>query len=375
MEKKDLRIVYMGTPEFAVESLKSLYENGYNVVGVVTMPDKPAGRGHKLQSSPVKQYAESVGLKIMQPEKLKDQTFLQELQNIKADLQIVVAFRMLPEVVWNMPKLGTFNLHGSLLPQYRGAAPINWAIINGEKETGVTTFFLQHDIDTGNIILQDKTTINDTDNLGTVYERLKVMGANIVLKTVDMILDGTAKGNPQHETRELKSAPKIFKETCKIHWENSADEINNLIRGLSPSPGAWTVLTPMDEADETEPIGLKIYEAEAEMTESKEDIGTLVITKDCLKVSCGTGYLKILSAQMAGKKRMNIKDILNGYPINHYFVQYKKDDPEEVADVTTSITNGTEKLGENVTHAVKSVTDAATGTTSGFWGLIKKLFK
>ena len=222
MDKKDLRIVYMGTPEFAVESLRRLVEGGYNVVGVITMPDKPMGRhGSVLQPSVVKQYAVSQGLKVLQPEKLKDEAFLEELRALKADLQIVVAFRMLPEVVWNMPRLGTFNLHASLLPQYRGAAPINWAVMNGDTETGITTFFLKHEIDTGEIIDQVKVPIADTDNVEIVYDRLMKLGGDLVLKTVDAILDGTVKTIPQEcltQNVELRPAPKIFKETCRIDW-------------------------------------------------------------------------------------------------------------------------------------------------------------
>jgi methionyl-tRNA formyltransferase len=222
MKKEDLRIVFMGTPEFAVESLKTLVENGYNVVGVITMPDKPAGRGYKLQPSPVKQYALEKDLHLLQPEKLKDEVFLSELRKLKADVQVVVAFRMLPEVVWSMPGKGTFNLHSSLLPQYRGAAPINWAIINGEKETGVTTFFLSHEIDTGEIIFREKTEISESDNAETLHDRLMVMGAALVKKTIDAILEDNTKVIPQEELVGseivLKPAPKIFTETCKIDW-------------------------------------------------------------------------------------------------------------------------------------------------------------
>ena len=222
MEKKALRIIFMGTPEFAVESLKALVEKGYNVVGVVTMPDKPSGRGYRLQPSAVKQYALQQGLTVLQPEKLKDEAFLTQLRQLQADLQIVVAFRMLPEVVWNMPPRGTFNLHSSLLPQYRGAAPINWAIINGERETGVTTFFLSHEIDTGKIIYREKTSITETDDAGTMHDKLMVMGAALVLKTVDAVLSDTVTAVAQDElienVAELKSAPKIFKVTCRIDW-------------------------------------------------------------------------------------------------------------------------------------------------------------
>ena len=251
MEKKDLKIVYMGTPEFAVESLKRLVEGGYNVVGVITMPDKPMGRhGSVLQPSPVKEYALSQGLKILQPERLKDEAFLEELRALKADLQIVVAFRMLPEVVWNMPPMGTFNLHAALLPQYRGAAPINWAVINGDTETGITTFFLKHEIDTGDIIQQVRVPIEDTDNVGVVYDKLMMLGGDLVLETVDAILAGTIKPIPQDELiqpeTELRPAPKIFKETCRIDWNTGVKRVYDFVRGLSPYPAAWTELVMPD---------------------------------------------------------------------------------------------------------------------------------
>ena len=262
MEKKDLRIVYMGTPDFAVEPLKRLVEGGYNVVGCITMPDKPAGRGHKIQFSPVKEYAIEKNIPLLQPEKLKDEGFQSDLKAWNADLQIVVAFRMLPESVWNMPRLGTFNLHASLLPQYRGAAPINWAVINGEKETGVTTFFLTHDIDTGNIILQEKIKIEETDNVGIVHDKLMTIGADLVTKTVDKILDGTITTTQQsvlyENPSELKPAPKIFKETCKIDFNEKAQRIHNLVRGLSPYPAAWCEL--LDR--EGNATAIKVFETE-----------------------------------------------------------------------------------------------------------------
>ena len=235
MNKESLRIVYMGTPDFAVESLRLLVEGGYNVVGVITMPDKPIGRhGSTLQPSPVKQYAVSKGLPVLQPEKLKDETFIQELRALEADLQIVVAFRMLPEIVWDMPRLGTFNLHASLLPQYRGAAPINWAVINGDTETGATTFFLTHEIDTGKIILQERLPIADTDDVEKVHDSLMVMGAKLVLRTVDLILEGKADATPQEafytDAKELRAAPKIFKETCRISWDSSVKRVYDFVR-------------------------------------------------------------------------------------------------------------------------------------------------
>lgn len=320
MDKKSIRILFMGTPEFAVESLKALVENHYNVVGVITMPDKPAGRGYKLQPSPVKQYALQQGLPVLQPEKLKDEAFLNELRQLDVDLQVVVAFRMLPEVVWDMPSKGTFNLHSSLLPQYRGAAPINWAIINGEKETGITTFFLSHEIDTGKIIFQEKTTIEKTDNAGILHDRLMTMGAQLVLKTVDAILEESVQPIPQDklfsDISTLKSAPKIFKEDCRIDWNKPAREIYNLIRGLSPYPAAWTELVANDNK---EGVRIKLFAA-AQIEESVEDgshplqPGSIrTDNKSYLDVATKDGFLRITSLQLTGKKRMNVTDFLNGY--------------------------------------------------------------
>lgn len=303
MDKKDLRIVYMGTPEFAVESLKRLVEGGYNIVGVITMPDKPMGRhGSVLQPSPVKQYAVSQGLKVLQPEKLKNEEFVAELRSLNADLQIVVAFRMLPEVVWSMPRLGTFNLHASLLPQYRGAAPINWAVINGDTETGITTFFLKHEIDTGEIIDQVRVPIADTDNVEVVYERLMRLGGDLVLKTVDAILEGSVKTIPQEELAqvgELRPAPKIFKETCRIDWTIGVKRIYDFVRGLSPYPAAWTELY-QEGAD---PIMLKIFETEKLFCEHSLAPGTIVTDcKTYFKIASSDGYVNVLSLQLAGKK-------------------------------------------------------------------------
>ena len=314
MEKKDLRIVYMGTPEFAVESLKRLVEGGYNIVGVITMPDKPMGRhGSVLQPSSVKQYAVSQGLKVLQPEKLKDESFVAELRELKADLQIVVAFRMLPEVVWNMPRLGTFNLHASLLPQYRGAAPINWAVINGETETGITTFFLKHEIDTGEIIDQVRVPIADTDNVGDVYERLMNLGGDLVVKTVDSILDGSVKTVPQDKLAEgevLRPAPKIFKETCRIDWSKGVKQIYDFVRGLSPYPAAWTELCQ----GSTAPQVLKIYETDKIFAEHSFEPGTVVTDKKTyFRIAVTDGYINIRSLQLAGKKRMGVADFLRGY--------------------------------------------------------------
>lgn len=317
MDRKAIRIIFMGTPQFAVESLKALVENGYNVVGVITMPDKPAGRGYKLQSSAVKQYAVQQGLKVLQPEKLKDTVFLSELQQLQADLQIVVAFRMLPEAVWAMPPMGTFNLHASLLPQYRGAAPINWALINGEKETGVTTFFLSHEIDTGKIIFRNRTAIEENDNVETLHDRLMVLGAELVIKTVDAIAKSTALSVPQEELlaadMELKPAPKIFRETCQIDWDQTAVNISNFIRGLSPYPTAWTELN-VDNGN-AEPVIFKIFAGEINK-DNRTNIapGTIVTDhKSFLDVASRDGFIHITDIQLSGKKRMRTVDFLRGY--------------------------------------------------------------
>lgn len=292
----------MGTPEFAVASLAILVENGCSVVAVITSPDKPAGRGLSLHASPVKEYAVSKGIPVLQPEKLKNPTFLEELSSYQADLQIVVAFRMLPEVVWSMPPLGTFNLHASLLPQYRGAAPINWAIINGETETGITTFFLQHEIDTGHLIFQEKEPILPQDNVGSLYERLMHKGAALVLRTVRAIESGSYPQVPQPNVDNLKHAPKIFKETCQIDWNQSALQVHNFIRGLSPYPAAWTMLQGKV---------CKIY---------RTDVRSEVISghfetdgKYYLRFGCGEGSLDVLELQVEGKKRMRIEEFLRGF--------------------------------------------------------------
>ena len=298
----------MGTPEFAVASLDALVGSGYNVVGVVTMPDKPAGRGYKMQFSAVKEYALAHNLPLLQPEKLKNEEFLDALRALHADLQIVVAFRMLPEVVWAMPPLGTFNLHGSLLPQYRGAAPINWAIINGEQETGVTTFFLQQEIDTGDLILQKRTPITDDDNAGTIHDRLMSIGAAAVVETVDCIIAGTAPKTPQPQGVTLKSAPKIFKETCRIDWTQSCHQIFNFVRGLSPYPAAWSVLHTDDKT-----IDIKLFEVTREPAAHTLQAGQVVCDgKNYLKVAVADGFVKIESLQPAGKKRMSAADWLRG---------------------------------------------------------------
>ena len=309
-----MRIVFMGTPDFAVESLKILVENNYNVVGVITMPDKPSGRGHKLQFSAVKQYAIEKNLNILQPEKLKDESFLEALKALHADVQVVVAFRMLPEVVWNMPRLGTFNLHASLLPQYRGAAPINWAIINGEKETGVTTFFLTHEIDTGKIILQEKISISETDDAGSVHDKLMLIGAEMVRKTIDLLILGETDAIDQsqfiHPETELKAAPKIFKDTCKIDFNKSVDDSYNFIRGLSPYPTAWAEL---QFPNQQEPTLLKIYETEKEYIQHNNQPGTLITDgKKFAKIALQDGYLRLKSVQAPAKKRMDIGELLRG---------------------------------------------------------------
>ena len=308
MDKQSIRIIYMGTPDFAVESLRTLVEGGYNVVAVVTMPDKPAGRGHQLQYSAVKQYALSVGLPVLQPERLKDETFLEELRSYNADLQIVVAFRMLPEVVWNMPRLGTFNLHASLLPQYRGAAPINWAVMNGDTETGVTTFMLQHEIDTGNIILQERIAIAEDENVGSVHDRLMTIGAGLVARTVDAIIDADHHGVaiktlPQDESIELRPAPKIFKDTCVIDFSRTGEDIRNHVRGLSPYPAAWINEMPISHPLAEVLKGAKVYKVE--VTQHVEQKGHII-------VPCADGFVDILELQLPGKKRMNAAALLNG---------------------------------------------------------------
>ncbi len=314
MKKEELRIVYMGTPEFAVESLRALVEGGYNVVGVVTMPDKPVGRhGSVLQPSPVKQYAVEHGLPVLQPERLKDETFVEQLRALRADLQIVVAFRMLPEVVWAMPPMGTFNLHASLLPQYRGAAPINWAVINGETETGITTFFLQHEIDTGRIIQQVRVPIADDDCVGDVHDRLMMLGGRLVTETVDNILAGNVHPIDQSELfqteQELKPAPKIFRETCRIDWQQPTKRVYDFVRGLSPYPAAWTLLQQPD----AQPQSLKIYRTVPSAETPSQPAGTLRTDgRTYLRCACADGWLDILELQLAGKRRMPVADFLRG---------------------------------------------------------------
>ncbi len=314
MRKEDFRIIFMGTPEFAVESLKALVEGGYNVVGVITMPDKPSGRGHKIQFSAVKEYAISKNLTILQPEKLKDEAFIAELKDLRADLQIVVAFRMLPEVVWSMPEYGTFNLHASLLPQYRGAAPINWAIINGEKETGATTFFLKHEIDTGKIILQKKIEITNSDNAGTIHDKLMVLGAGMVTETVDLLLEDKIKAISQDEfiteNLVLKHAPKIFKEDCELKFDMSVVEAQNFVRGLSPYPAAWA---EVQFPQLSEKLNIKIFDTTPELENHNFTPGTIITDgKKSAKIASKNGFLHLNEIQAPGKKRMKISDFLNG---------------------------------------------------------------
>ena len=314
MKNKEIRIVFMGTPDFAVASLKALVDGGYNVVGVITAPDKPAGRGNQLTQSSVKKYALENNLNILQPEKLKNPEFITELESLKADLQVVVAFRMLPEAVWNMQPLGTFNLHGSLLPQYRGAAPLNWAVINGEAKTGVTTFLLDHEIDTGKIIFKEETPIGESETVGEVHDRLMEIGAKLVVETVDAIAEGNIQPIPQTELIEgtaIKHAPKIFKEDCKIDWNKDSETIRNLIRGLSPYPAAWTNLVNKTTGNE---IQAKLFFAQKVNSEKTVFPGTIETNgKTFLNVACENGWLQITDLQIAGKKRMKTDEFLRGF--------------------------------------------------------------
>ncbi|MCF0181868.1 MAG: methionyl-tRNA formyltransferase [Muribaculaceae bacterium] len=317
MEKKDLRIVFFGTPEFAVESLKALVEGGYNVVAVVTVPDKPAGRGRHVLESDVKQYAVSQGLPVLQPEKLKDEAFVGALRALDAHLFIVIAFRMMPEVVWSMPPLGTFNLHASLLPKYRGAAPINWAVMRGDTTTGVTTFFLKHEIDTGDVIEQRSIEIGRKDNVGVVYDRLMVLGASMVVDTVESILADKVVATPQEQMltagEEPTPAPKIFKDTCRIDWSRPAEDIYNHVRGLSPYPAAWTTLV---DAEGNESI-IKIYVTGEPEPAAGLVPGTIDADGKTMRVACGDGWLEIAELQLAGKKRMTADAFMRGFSIKH----------------------------------------------------------
>ena len=307
LKKEDMRIVFMGTPEFAVTILDTMVQNDFNIVGVLTAPDKLAGRGRKIQQSAVKMYAEDKGLKVLQPTNLKDPLFIEQLKSLNANLQVVVAFRMLPKIVWDMPYHGTFNLHASLLPNYRGAAPINWAIINGEDETGVTTFFIDDKIDTGEMILQDKMPITDNDTAGTLHDKLMHLGAQVVLQTISMILKGTVTRTPQSFSHQLKQAPKINKETCRIDWGSSPKQIYDFIRGMSPYPGAWTILQ-----NNGEEIFLKIYKASMEVEDHTLENGQVHWTKKELKVAVNGGYIRLEEIQLPSKRRMKTMDVLNG---------------------------------------------------------------
>ncbi|WP_224996534.1 methionyl-tRNA formyltransferase [Cesiribacter sp. SM1] len=304
----ELRIVFMGTPEFAVPSLQILVEHGFNIVGVITAPDKPRGRGQKVIPSPVKEYAESQGLNILQPTNLKSPQFLEELRSLRANLQVVVAFRMLPESVWSMPEKGTFNLHASLLPQYRGAAPINWAIINGETETGITTFFLKHEIDTGSIIFQEREEIRIDDNVGTLYARLMVKGSWLVLRTVQAIAADTAPSQPQQESSELKHAPKIFRETCQIDWNLPAQQLYNFIRGLSPYPAAWT---------ELQGKVLKVYKASLTGKPAPDKAPGEWVSDGKTYLACKAAdeLMAVEALQLEGKKRMTTEEFLRGFQL------------------------------------------------------------
>lgn len=313
MDAKRLRIVFMGTPEFAVTSLRALVDGGYNIVAVVTTPDKPAGRGQKLHESDVKVAARELGLPILQPEKLRDPDFIATMQTLQPDLGIVIAFRMLPEVIWSMPKLGTFNLHASLLPQYRGAAPINRAIMNGETETGVTTFLLNHEIDKGAILAQQRVSIAPEDNVGTLYECLMTIGAPLVLETVERIAAGNITPVEQMNIDEatLKPAPKIFKEDCRINWSLSGTRIVDLIRGLSPYPSAWT---EMRKEGSEEVQSAKIYAACFDEIEHGQECGTVESDgRSFLRVACRNGWINLLEVQIAGKKRLPIRELLLGW--------------------------------------------------------------
>ncbi|MDR1114851.1 MAG: methionyl-tRNA formyltransferase [Tannerella sp.] len=320
MTKDELKIVFMGTPDFAVASLRALVEGGYCVADVVTMPDKAVGRhGSVLQASAVKQYAVSAGLPVLQPERLRDESFIRELQALRADLQVVVAFRMLPEVIWDMPRFGTFNLHASLLPRYRGAAPINRAIMNGETETGVTTFFLAHGMDTGRIIRQRRLPVAETDDAGTVHDALMTMGATLVTETVDILIaeDGNVESIPQEafckDTGELPTAPKIFTETCRINWQQPTDHIYNFIRGLSPYPAAWTELI----APNGRRLSAKIFQTAKYLETHTLHPGSVRTDgKHFIDIATTDGFLRILSLQLSGKKRMPANDFLNGTKID-----------------------------------------------------------
>ena len=310
---RDKKIVFMGTPQFAVEALKKLHKSNHQIVGVVCPPDKPVGRGHKLKSCQVKQYAVSQNLNVLQPEKLKSPQFISKLTNLNADLFIVVAFRMLPKEVWSIPKYGTFNIHASLLPQYRGAAPINWALINGEKKTGVTSFLIDEQIDTGAILLQKDCEIRENENVGELHDRLMLMGAELTIETCEGIFNNTIKPRIQQNSFELKNAPKLFKSDCKIDWSKSSLEIYNHIRGLSPYPVAWTNII-----SDSESKTIKIFNAYYELLKHKKEITEIVINKNNFKIYTKDGVINILEIQIAGKRKMDIKSFLNGNDLSSF---------------------------------------------------------
>tara|TARA_R110002111_G_scaffold221575_2_gene283831 strand:+ start:10202 stop:11161 length:960 start_codon:yes stop_codon:yes gene_type:complete len=306
---RDLRIVFMGTPDFAVATLKALIDHDYKVVGVITAPDRPAGRGQKLRASAVKEFALEQNLNILQPTNLKAESFIEELKALNANLQIIVAFRMLPKVVWQMPEYGTFNLHASLLPQYRGAAPIHWAIINGETKTGVTTFFIDEKIDTGAIIKSEETAIGNKTTVGELHDELMTIGSALVIKTVEQIESDTIETTIQPQTDDLKTAYKLNRDNCKIDWTQPIDTIYNKIRGLNPFPTAWCYL----DNDEEKPLSVKIYGVEKEEEHHNIEFGKLITTKNELKVACQGGYINLIEMQLPGKRKMDIKSLLNGF--------------------------------------------------------------
>ena len=306
--KEQLRIIFMGTPEFAVHILDGLVQQNYNVVGVITAPDRPAGRGQKLKQSAVKVYAQNHQLNVLQPDNLKHPDFIATLEALDPDLQVVVAFRMLPQAVWQLPKFGTFNLHASFLPQYRGAAPINWAIINGEKETGVSTFFIDEKIDTGAIIFQKSVPILDNDTAGVLHDKLINEGKLLTLKTVDAICNNTIKTIQQPQSIELKTAHKLNKENCKIDWQKSGEDIQNLVRGLNPYPGAWAELD-----NGTKTYNVKIYKVQFEKSNHKKPVGTLIVEKSSINVCINDGYINVIDFKFPGKKQMDVKSFLNGF--------------------------------------------------------------
>ena len=311
MTQSQLKIIFMGTPDFAVATLKALVENNYNIVGVITAPDKPSGRGRKLNQSAVKKYAIEHNLNVLQPTNLKDDTFVKTLEKLNANLQIVVAFRMLPKVVWSMPEYGTFNLHASLLPDYRGAAPIHWAIINGETKTGLTTFFIDEKIDTGAMILQEEISIKQDETVGELHDKLMNLGSSLVLKTVELIENDNVKTTIQPRTGNLKTAYKLNKDNCKIDWTLDIDTIYNKIRGLNPFPAAWCQLL-----NDQDTLNVKIYKIEKDYSSHNFENGALISTKNELKVAVTGGYINIKELQLPGKRKMDVKSLINGYNFN-----------------------------------------------------------